>query len=76
MSNAVNSSNAAANNAVLACKSLSKVFQQPGLAEVPVLLGVDFEVARGERVAIVGARQRSKGATSSCNFKCHRNHCL
>ena len=60
MSNAVNSSNAAANNAVLACKSLSKVFQQPGLAEVPVLLGVDFEVARGERVAIVGASGSGK----------------
>ena len=48
------------NESVLACKGLRKVFQQPGLAEVPVLLNVDFAVARGERVAIVGASGSGK----------------
>lgn len=50
----------AAKGAVLACKGLRKVFEQPGLAAVPVLMGVDFEVARGERVAIVGASGSGK----------------
>ncbi|HTE14836.1 MAG TPA: ATP-binding cassette domain-containing protein, partial [Burkholderiales bacterium] len=48
------------NDAVLACRGLRKVFQQPGLDAVPVLEGVDIEVARGERVAIVGASGSGK----------------
>jgi lipoprotein-releasing system ATP-binding protein len=38
---------------VLACRGLRKIFVQ-GETEVPVLLGVDLEVKRGEVVAIVG----------------------
>jgi lipoprotein-releasing system ATP-binding protein len=38
--------------AVLSCRGLRKTYQGP--APVPVLLGVDLEVAPGERVAIVG----------------------
>lgn len=47
------------NDAVLACKGLRKVFRQ-GANEVPVLLGVDFSVARGERVSIIGASGSGK----------------
>lgn len=49
----------AVNGAVLACKGLRKVFRQ-GANEVPVLLGVDFSVARGERVSIIGASGSGK----------------
>jgi lipoprotein-releasing system ATP-binding protein len=49
-----------AGDAVLACRGLRKVFQQLGLDAVQVLQGVDFEVARGERVAIVGASGSGK----------------
>lgn len=49
----------AMNSTVLACKGLRKVFRQ-GVNEVPVLLGVDFMVARGERVSIIGASGSGK----------------
>lgn len=44
---------------VLSCRGLRKVFQQ-GRVEVPVLLGIDLGIARGERVAIVGASGSGK----------------
>jgi lipoprotein-releasing system ATP-binding protein len=44
---------------VISCRGLSKVFRS-GTVEVPVLLGVDLDVARGERVAIVGASGSGK----------------
>ena len=47
-------------DAVLECRGLRKVFQQQGLDAVTVLQGVDFEVMRGERVAIVGASGSGK----------------
>jgi lipoprotein-releasing system ATP-binding protein len=47
------------NDAVIACHRLRKIFQQ-GSQDVPVLLGVDLQVARGEGVAIVGASGSGK----------------
>ncbi len=44
---------------VLSCTNLHKVFHQ-GKVEVPVLLGVNLEIAQGERVAIVGASGSGK----------------
>jgi lipoprotein-releasing system ATP-binding protein len=44
---------------VLACRELKKSYWQ-GKIEVPVLAGVNLEVARGERVAIVGASGSGK----------------
>jgi lipoprotein-releasing system ATP-binding protein len=45
--------------AVLSCRDLKKTFWQ-GDVEVRVLNGVDLDVARGERVAIVGASGSGK----------------
>jgi len=44
---------------VLACRGLAKTYTG-GPAPVPVLNGVDLDVARGERVAIVGASGSGK----------------
>ena len=44
---------------VLACQGLARIFAEGGL-RVEVLRGIDFEVARGERVAIVGASGSGK----------------
>jgi lipoprotein-releasing system ATP-binding protein len=44
---------------VLECRRLAKTYTS-GPLEVPVLLGVDLAVARGERVAIVGASGTGK----------------
>ena len=44
---------------VVECRGLAKTYRS-GPLEVPVLLGVDLSVARGERVAIVGASGSGK----------------
>ena len=44
---------------VLECRALAKTYVS-GPLDVPVLLGVDLAVARGERVAIVGASGSGK----------------
>jgi lipoprotein-releasing system ATP-binding protein len=50
---------AAAGAPVLACRGLSKTFRQ-GDYQVQVLDKIDFSIARGERVAIVGASGSGK----------------
>lgn len=44
---------------VLACRGLRKVFRQTP-QDVPVLLGIDLDVRRAERVAVVGASGSGK----------------
>jgi len=44
---------------VVSCTGLKKTFRQGDLA-VPVLLGIDLAVARGERIAVVGASGSGK----------------
>jgi lipoprotein-releasing system ATP-binding protein len=50
---------AAADTPVIACRGLRKTYRN-GPLDVPVLLGVDLDVAVGERVAIVGASGSGK----------------
>ena len=49
----------AANGPVISCRGLRKTFHQ-GEVDVTVLLGVDLDVAAGERVSIVGASGSGK----------------
>lgn len=49
----------AAMEPVLSCRGLHKTFRQ-GDYSVPVLMGVDFSIARGETVAVVGASGSGK----------------
>ncbi|MCC7549525.1 MAG: lipoprotein-releasing ABC transporter ATP-binding protein LolD [Burkholderiales bacterium] len=44
---------------VISCRGLKKVYRQ-GPHEVPVLLGIDLSIARGESLAIVGASGSGK----------------
>jgi len=44
---------------VLSCSGLAKTYRS-GPLEVPVLLGIDLDVAHGERVAVVGASGSGK----------------
>lgn len=46
-------------NVILSCRDLSKTFTI-GKQEVPVLKGINLEVQRGERIAIVGASGSGK----------------
>ena len=50
---------APARTPVIACRDLRKTYRN-GPLDVPVLLGIDLEVAIGERVAIVGASGSGK----------------
>jgi len=46
-------------HAVIACRGLKKIYSQ-GVHEVPVLLGIDLSISRGESLAIVGASGSGK----------------
>ncbi|MBA3902259.1 MAG: lipoprotein-releasing system ATP-binding protein LolD [Rhodocyclaceae bacterium] len=48
-----------ADETVISCRGLHKIYVQGGV-EVPVLLGIDLDVVRGERVAVVGASGSGK----------------
>ena len=52
-------SNGPKSSSVISCKGLTKVFHQ-GKVEVPVLHGIDLDIAAGERVAIVGTSGSGK----------------
>ena len=45
---------------LLACKSISKQYQEDGVDPVKVLDGVSFSIGRGERVAILGSSGSGK----------------
>ncbi len=47
------------NSPVIFCRNLSKTFSQ-GTLNVPVLHNIDLDVARGERIAIIGASGSGK----------------
>jgi lipoprotein-releasing system ATP-binding protein len=47
------------NNLVISCRELRKTFSQGGL-NVPVLNGIDLDLARGERLAIIGSSGSGK----------------
>ena len=46
-------------NAALACRDLRKIYLQ-GRVEVPVLLGINLSIAKGEHIAIVGSSGSGK----------------
>ena len=56
MSEAINKMN---DTLVISCRNLSKTFSQ-GILNVPVLNGISLDVARGERIAIIGASGSGK----------------
>ncbi|MGH8641765.1 MAG: ABC transporter ATP-binding protein, partial [Burkholderiales bacterium] len=58
-SSVVSRQSGATEGPVIACRDLRKTFHQ-GEVEVQVLMGVDLEIAAGERVAIVGASGSGK----------------
>ena len=59
MANGQNEASTANGPAVLSCRGLGKTFTQ-GKYSVDVLRGIDFDVFKGERVAIVGASGSGK----------------
>ena len=47
------------NESIISCRNLCKSYYQ-GKLEVPVLLGIDLDVAKGDTLAIVGASGSGK----------------